>query len=55
MDDRELLHRLRQNDEQAFASVFRTWCAPLVRLATGMLYIEDVAEETPTDSEDSET
>jgi RNA polymerase sigma-70 factor, ECF subfamily len=45
MDDRNLLERLRQGDEAAFDSIFRTWYAPLVRLAVGMVRERAVAEE----------
>ena len=48
-DDRELLERLREGDESAFDSIFRTWYAPLVRLAEGMLRSRAVAEEIVQD------
>lgn len=49
MDDREVLARLRRGDEAAFEAVFRTWYAPLVRLATGLLREQAVAEEIAQD------
>ena len=49
MDDSELLSRLRQGDETAFDTIFRTWYAPLVRLAEGMLRERAVAEEIVQD------
>ena len=45
MSDRELLERLRQGDEAAFDTIFRSWYAPLVRAAEGMLRDRGVAEE----------
>lgn len=45
MTDRELLARLRDGDASAFDAIFRTWYAPLVRLAEGMLRDRAVAEE----------
>ena len=49
MSDRELLDRLRGGDQQAFDTIFRTWYAPLVRLAEGMLRDRAVAEEVVQD------
>jgi RNA polymerase sigma-70 factor (ECF subfamily) len=49
MDDLELLERLRRGDEQAFDSIFRTWYAPLVRMAESMLRRRAVAEEIVQD------
>jgi RNA polymerase sigma-70 factor, ECF subfamily len=45
LDDSTLLDRLRQGDEAAFDQIFRTWYAPLVRLAEGMVRERAVAEE----------
>jgi RNA polymerase sigma-70 factor, ECF subfamily len=49
MNDRELLDRLRGGDQQAFDTIFRTWYAPLVRLAEGMVRDRAVAEEIVQD------
>jgi len=45
MTDRELLERLRHDDTTAFDEIFRTWYAPLVRMADGMVRDRAVAEE----------
>ena len=45
MDDRELLGRLRAGDEEAYDAVFRSWYAPLVRVAGALLKDSDAAEE----------
>lgn len=45
MDDRELLARVRAGDEAAYDTVFRTWYAPLVRVAGALLKDSDAAEE----------
>lgn len=45
MDDRELLERIRGGDEAAYDTVFRTWYAPLVRVAGALLKDSDAAEE----------
>ncbi len=44
-EERALLHRLVRDDESAYAEVFRTWYAPLVRFADAMLRQRDEAEE----------
>ncbi len=44
-DDRACLARLVQGDEAAYATVFRTWYAPLVRFAETLLRQRDEAEE----------
>lgn len=44
-DDRECITRLTQGDEAAYALVFRTWYAPLVRFAEALLRQRDEAEE----------
>ena len=49
MTDQELLTRLRAGDAGAFDTIFRTWYAPLVRLAEGMLRERAVAEEIVQD------
>src|SRR5437763_14208524 len=49
MSDRAVLDRLREGDATAFDEVFRTWYAPLVRLAEGMLRDRAVAEEIVQD------
>ena len=49
MTDQELLSRLRAGDAGAFDTIFRTWYAPLVRLAEGMLRERAVAEEVVQD------
>ena len=49
MNDGELLDRLRSGDAAAFGTVFRTWYAPLVRVADGMLRERAVAEEIVQD------
>lgn len=49
MNDGDLLGRLRDGDAAAFDTVFRTWYAPLVRLAEGMLRERAVAEEIVQD------
>lgn len=48
-DDQDLFERLRAGDEAAFDTIFRTWYAPLVRLATGMLRTKAIAEEIVQD------
>ena len=49
MDDRELLERVRAGDEAAYDTVFRTWYAPLVRVAGALLKDTDAAEEVVQD------
>lgn len=49
MDERKLLERIRQGDEEAFDAVFRTHYAPLVGMAEGMLRSRAVAEEIVQD------
>jgi RNA polymerase sigma-70 factor, ECF subfamily len=49
VDTHDLLDRLRQGDEAAFDAIFRTWYAPLVRLAHGLLSSRAVAEEIVQD------
>jgi RNA polymerase sigma-70 factor (ECF subfamily) len=49
MTGQELLSRLRAGDAGAFDTIFRTWYAPLVRLAEGMLRERAVAEEIVQD------
>jgi RNA polymerase sigma-70 factor, ECF subfamily len=44
-DDRECITRLTQGDEAAYAQVFRTWYAPLVRFVDALLRQRDEAEE----------
>lgn len=44
-DDRECISRLTQGDEAAYALVFRTWYAPLVRFVEALLRQRDEAEE----------
>lgn len=44
-DDRECITRLTQGDEAAYAHVFRTWYAPLVRFVEALLRQRDEAEE----------
>jgi RNA polymerase sigma-70 factor (ECF subfamily) len=44
-----LLERMRAGDSTAFDEIFRTWYAPLVRLAEGMLRERAVAEEIVQD------
>ncbi len=44
-DDRECITRLTQGDEAAYALVFRTWYAPLVRFVEALLRQRDEAEE----------
>lgn len=45
MTDQELLDRLRRGGEDAFDTIFRTYYAPLVGLAEGILRQRAVAEE----------
>jgi RNA polymerase sigma-70 factor, ECF subfamily len=45
VDDPELLARLRQSDQAAFDTLFRTWYPALVRFAEGMLRDRAAAEE----------
>ena len=49
MDDRELLERVRAGDEGAYDTIFRTWYAPLVRVAGALLQDSDAAEEVVQD------
>ena len=49
MEPHDLLDRLRTGDEAAFDAIFRTWYAPLVRLAHGLLSSRAVAEEIVQD------
>lgn len=49
MDDRELLARIRQGDEEAFDTLFRSSYASLVRMAEGMVRLQAVAEEIVQD------
>jgi RNA polymerase sigma-70 factor (ECF subfamily) len=49
MDDRELLRRIRENDERAYDAVFRAWYGTLVRVAAAMLRDFDAAEEVAQD------
>jgi RNA polymerase sigma-70 factor, ECF subfamily len=42
---RALFTRLAAGDERAFDTIFRTWYAPLVRIATYLLHDGGVAEE----------
>ena len=49
MDDRELLARLRQGDEDAFDTLFRAHYAALVRVAELLLHEGAVAEEVVQD------
>ena len=44
-DDRELLRRLAAGDDDAYATVFRVWYAPIVRFVDAMLRQRDEAEE----------
>jgi RNA polymerase sigma-70 factor (ECF subfamily) len=44
-DDRECITRLTRGDEDAYALVFRTWYAPLVRFVDALLRQRDEAEE----------
>ena len=48
-DDRSLLERLRNDDTSAFDEIFRTWYAPLVRMADGIVRSRAVAEELVQD------
>jgi RNA polymerase sigma-70 factor, ECF subfamily len=45
LSDRELLELLRQGDQEAFSTIFRTHYAPLVGLAEKMLRERALAEE----------
>jgi RNA polymerase sigma-70 factor (ECF subfamily) len=49
VDERELLERIRQGDEGAFAAVFRAHYRPLVGMAEAMLRSRAVAEEVVQD------
>ena len=49
MDDRALFERLRQGDQGAFDTLFRSWYAPLVRVAESLLYDRGAAEEVVQD------
>jgi len=44
-DDQECITRLTEGDEAAYALVFRTWYAPLVRFVDALLRQRDEAEE----------
>jgi RNA polymerase sigma-70 factor (ECF subfamily) len=46
---RALFARLAAGDDAAFDTIFRTWYAPLVRVATYMLHDSGVAEEVVQD------
>ena len=46
---RALFARLAAGDETAFDAIFRTWYAPLVRVATYLLHDASVAEEVVQD------
>ena len=46
---RALFARLSAGDESAFDTIFRTWYAPLVRVATYLLHDAGVAEEVVQD------
>lgn len=46
---RALFARLAAGDEGAFDTIFRTWYAPLVRVATYLLHDQGVAEEVVQD------
>ena len=46
---RALFERLARGDEAAFDTIFRTWYAPLVRVATYMLHDTGIAEEIVQD------
>jgi RNA polymerase sigma-70 factor (ECF subfamily) len=48
-DDRSLLERLRHDDTTAFDEIFRTWYAPLVRVADAMVHSRAIAEELVQD------
>jgi RNA polymerase sigma-70 factor (ECF subfamily) len=48
-DDRSLLERLRHDDASAFDEIFRTWYAPLVRMADAMVHSRAIAEELVQD------
>ncbi len=48
-EQRALFARLARGDEAAFDTIFRTWYAPLVRVATYMLRDAGVAEEVVQD------
>ncbi len=43
--ERDLLKQLTESNESAYATVFRTWYAPLVRFLDAMLRQRDEAEE----------
>ncbi len=43
--ERDLLQQLTEGNESAYATVFRTWYAPLVRFLDAMLRQRDEAEE----------
>jgi RNA polymerase sigma-70 factor (ECF subfamily) len=49
LDSSELLDRLRRGDDAAFDEIFRTWYAPLVRLAERFVGTQAVAEELVQD------
>jgi len=49
MDDRELLQRIRQGDEQAFDALFRQYYAVLVGFTESLLRSRAVAEEVVQD------
>jgi RNA polymerase sigma-70 factor (ECF subfamily) len=46
---RALFARLAAGDEAAFDTIFRTWYAPLVRVATYLLHDQAIAEEVVQD------
>lgn len=46
---RALFARLAAGDEAAFDTIFRTWYAPLVRIATYLLHDAGIAEEVVQD------
>jgi RNA polymerase sigma-70 factor (ECF subfamily) len=49
VDDRELLERIKQGEQEAFDAMFRRYYAPLVGVAQGMLRQRAVAEEIVQD------
>ena len=49
MEERELLDRLRQGDDDAYEAIFRQWYAPLVATTTALLRDRGPAEEVVQD------
>ena len=47
--DRELLDRLRRDDQSAYEEIFRTWYPALVRMADAMVRSRAIAEELVQD------